>query len=361
MDIARYRLNGQRLVGEPFGEPADVVRWLGAVQAQDFLGAKWALALRARGTDNAALDRLYNEGAILRTHVMRPTWHFVAPEDIRWMLALTSPRIHAGMTFRHRQLELDEATLRRGDELITGALREHRYLTRPELSRVLQEGGLAEPTGGRLAHLVMHAELEGLICSGPLRGKQFTYALMDERVAPMPPRTREEALAELTLRYFTNHGPATPQDFAWWSGLTIADIKVGLELVGPDLQEIKVDRKSYWMAASAVPAAVESPTVHLLPNFDEFVVAYRDHGPSCHPDAHPVLQFDGRLGAHYVTRNGLIIGGWDRDIAKKQAVVRANLLVPLEEAERAALERAADSYSSFMALPVMLNTDLQST
>lgn len=357
MDIATSRLHNQRLVGAKLDGAADVVRWLGAVQAQDYHGAKWALAQRMRGTDNAALDRAFDEGAILRTHVMRPTWHFVAPQDLRWLLALTAPRVHTVNASSYRKLELDDATIRRGHALLAEALQGGHYLTRQELAGVLETGGI-QARSQRLAYLVMHAELDGLICSGPLRGKQFTYALLDERVPPARALPHDEALAELTRRYFASHGPATAHDFAWWSGLTVAGAREGLNLIGADIERATVGGKTYWTAAPTTPAEVEDPTVHLLPNYDEHVVAYRDHGPSCDPAALSTLRTrnNGALDAHFIAVNGVVVGGWRRSVKRARVVITMNLPVIFSEPERTALKRAAADYGRFLGTPVVLES-----
>src|ERR1700736_2352993 len=179
-DIASRRLHTQRCSGEPFASAVEAVRWLGAVQSQDYAGAKWALGQRTRGATENELDRLFDEGAILRTHVMRPTWHFVLPEDIRWLLELTAPRIRLGLAARYRQLEIDEGVVARAGAAFTAALAGGRQLTRAELGKVLRAAGIS-PEGQRLPHLLSAAELDGLITSGPRQGKQFTYALLEER------------------------------------------------------------------------------------------------------------------------------------------------------------------------------------
>jgi len=355
LNIATHRLHNQRLVGARFDAPGDAVRWLGAVQAQDYPGAKWALALRTRAVDNAALDRAFDAGAFLRTHVMRPTWHFVAPEDLRWLLALTGPRVHAVNAYVYRSTELDAPLLRRARARLTRALRGGRSLTRQELATALEEGGI-EARGLRLAYIVMHAELDALICSGPMRGKQHTYMLLEERVPPAPALARDEALATLAQRYFTSHGPATAHDFAWWSGLTVADARESVALLGAALECVVFDEKRYWMAAPSSPVERVKSTVHLLPNYDEHVVAYRDHGPTLDAAATRVLRrrMDSPLGAHLVARDGLVVGGWRRTLETTPAVVSANLLVALRKPEQAALRRAADDYGRFLGVPVTL-------
>ena len=353
MDLAKHRLVNQHLVGAKLGTPEAVVRWLGAVQAQDFAGATWGLAQRTAGADAAAVERAFDAGAFVRTHVLRPTWHLVPPEDVRWMLALTAPRVKATLAHYDRRLELDAATLRRSHDLIAVSLRDGRYRTRMELADVLERAGIAA-RGQRLGHLMMHAELDALVCSGPRRGKQQTYALLDERVAPAPPLTRDEALATLARRYFASHGPATAHDFAWWSGLKVSDARAGLGLLAPEVEQATVDGKTYWTAAPVTPVEVEEPVVHLLPNYDEHVVAYRDRGPSCAPEARGALHVRGGLDAHLVALNGLVVGGWRRSVGRTGVVVKPDLLVALRRSERAALARAAEDYSRFLGLPVAL-------
>ena len=355
VDIAAHRLRNQRLVGARFDEPADAVRWLGAVQSQDHPGAKWALALRTRGVDDAALDRAFDAGAFLRTHVMRPTWHYVAPQDLRWLLALTGPRVHAANARVYRMLELDAPLFRRAHARITRALRGGNALTRLELSAELAAARIAA-TGQRLAYVVMHAELDGLICSGPMRGKQHTYMLLEERVAPAPALAREEALGLLARRYFTSHGPATAHDFSWWSGLTVTDARAAVALVGSELTRVSLDGKDYWTADPTPPPKADGPTVHLLPNYDEHVVAYRNHAHTLDPAtvAARRRRTDGPLAAHLVARDGLVVAGWRRTLEKGTAVVGVDLLTTLRRADRTALRRAADDYGRFLGAPVVL-------
>jgi DNA glycosylase AlkZ-like len=229
LDVAQRRLRNERLVGPAFAAPADVVSWLGAVQSQDYGGAKWAVAQRARGCSDADVEEACDRGDIVRTHVMRPTWHFVTSADARWMLELTAPRVHAANAYYYRQLELDERVFTKSHAALAAALRGGRHLTRVELGHALERAGI-RAAGTRLAYVLMRAELDAVICSGPRRGKQFTYALFDERVPASKPLARDQALAELVRRYFASHGPATVQDFAWWSGLTVADGTKGIDL-----------------------------------------------------------------------------------------------------------------------------------
>ena len=238
---------------------------MGAVQAQDYTGAAWALALRAADLTLADVDRALAAGRILRTHVLRPTWHFVAPADIRWMLALTGPRVQAAMRSYDHKLELDGRVYARARALMSTALEGGHALTRAELAGVLRAGGI-EAAGQRLAHIVMHAELEADICSGPRRGAQFTYALLAERAPRATLLPRGEALAALAERYFRSHGPATVRDFAWWSGLTLADARVAVA-------DLPAGRGEVLAAAPGPERALGAH--YLLPNYDEYLIAYK--------------------------------------------------------------------------------------
>src|SRR6185369_4462037 len=218
-DVLSQRLHNQKLSSSELEKPVDVVRWLGAVQAQDYHAALWALALRMRNATHAAVEAAFNHGEIIRTHVLRPTWHFVAPEDIRWLLQLTAPCINRRCSGTYRRFGLDDAVFKRSTKVFVKALRGGKHLTRAALRAAHNQAGIPADDTVRMGHLLLRAELDGLICSGPRLGKQFTYALLEERVPPGKTLTREEALAELTRRYFSSHGPATLQDFVWWSGL----------------------------------------------------------------------------------------------------------------------------------------------
>jgi len=221
LDLARQRLEQQRLSGAPYARPEQVVEGLLAVQSQDYLGAKWALAQRTVGGDDAAVQKAFQEGRFLRTHVLRPTWHFVAPRDIRWLLALTAPRVHALNAYYYRKHGLDAASVKRSNARIVKALSSGTHLTREELGQVLAVGKTAL-SGERLAYFIMRAELDALICSGAMRGKRHTYALLEERVAPAETLARDEALARIARWYVIGHGPAQARDLAWWSGLSVA-------------------------------------------------------------------------------------------------------------------------------------------
>ena len=351
--LVQRRLGNQRLVRGTFRTPVEAVRWFGAVQAQDFSGAKWAVGQRlADGTDQS-MEQAFNAGRILRTHVMRPTWHFVTPADIRWLLALTAPRVLAFSAYYFRKNGLDARTISKSRDAMERALAGGRHLTRSELGAAIRNAGI-DHYGERLGNIVMHAELNAVICSGPRRGKQFTYALLEERVPRTRAWDRDEALAELTARYFTSHGPATGRDFSWWSGLTMRDVNDGLDAVAASLERETIAGLTYWFVPSRL-VATPTPLVHLLPNYDECLIAYKDRGVV---PGTPVPKGASRHGsfAHHLLIDGRLAGAWRRRIGTKHVEIDVLPYRPLTRAESRALDRTIDHHSRFMNAAVKLVT-----
>jgi hypothetical protein len=348
-DILTRRLFGQRIAGTPFEQPEDVVTWLGCVQSQDPVGARWSVGQRVANCTDADVAATFDAGKILRTHVLRPTWHYVTPENIRWVLQVTAPRVHALSAYMYRQTELDEPLFARAHELFTNALQGGKHLTRAELAAVLAEGGIAAEKM-RLAYIVMHAELEGLICSGAVRGKQHTYAMLAERAPEAKRLDDDEALAALTLRYFMGHGPATAQDFAWWSSLSLSAIKRGLEVVQPDLLHEELDGQTYWFSADAQPPRPQPLTAYLLPEYDE-AIWFRSLGfPDMDWTRDSITWNDTFFRPILI--GGRRAGVWRRTIARKAIALDAQLVASLTTEEQAALDAALERYSTFMGLPV---------
>lgn len=352
LEITSSRLRNQRLRGPRCSTPEDAVSWMGAVQAQEYGDAKWALSLRTGRTTDAAIEGAIAGGTILRTHVLRPTWHFVAAADIRWMLALTGPRVSARMAPYNRQMELDADVFRRSRTAIVNALGGGAQLTRQEIKAVLQRAGIEAGTVQRLAHLVMQAEVDGVVCSGARKSGQFTYALLDERVPASRALTREEALAELTRRYFTSHGPAQVQDFVWWSGLTVGDARAGLASAEDGLHSEVVDGKTYWFSSSA-RAAVPPGVAYLLPLYDEYLIAYRDRSAALDPSGRARTIVRDPFNAPIVL-NGRVVGGWRRTLKSDRALVSLTPYRSLTRAERSSIASAAEDFAAFNGLPLEL-------
>jgi hypothetical protein len=355
IDIARRRLAHQQLLTPTLTQPGEVVRRLGAVQAQDYAGAKWAVGMRTRGAVDAVVEQALNDGSILRTHVLRPTWHFVTPADIRWMLALTAPRVKAAMAYYDRRLDLDAAVFRRSHTALTRALRDGRQLTRAELAQVLRRGRVDVTGSQRLGHLLMRAELEGLVCSGARRGKQATYALLEERVPPATPLERDAALLELTGRYFATRGPATAQDFAWWSGLTLADARRGVEIAGRRLEREVIGGETYWLDRSGRSRRRRSPTAYLLPNYDEYFIGFKNRGAiGTRLNSTDIVMGRDALAPHVIVVDGQLVGGWKRTLTKTAVLVELRVRTGLSAPEQQAVVRAARAFGAFLELPVEL-------
>jgi hypothetical protein len=353
--LIRARLHQQLLCGRTKRPPEHIVSWLGAVQSQDYAGAVWAIAQRSAGLTQADVDASFDAGAILRTHVMRPTWHFVAAADIRWLLTLTAPRVHAIGAPYLRRMDLTAGVLTRAHRVFERVLRDGRTLTRADLAAALKKNGI-DATGARLALIVMNAELEAVICSGPRQGKQFTYALLDERAPEARPLSRDAALATLTERYFTSHGPATARDFAWWSGLTLTDVRAGIETATPALQEIVAGGVTYYASAGERFAHRPARTAFLLSNYDEFLIAYKDRGLSIRAPARPGggMAAKNPIFAHQVVIDGYVTGSWNRSIGAKHATIEVRPYTRFSAAEMAQLRKAADAYGRFLGKRVGL-------
>jgi winged helix DNA-binding protein len=348
MNLLKTRIRNQRLTGTAFTSSEEVVGWLGAVQAQEYMAAKWGVSLRARGLTAASIDAAFDQGEILRTHVMRPTWHFVRPADIRWLLTLTAPRVHAMATYRRRQLGLDADTFRRTRRVLQRVLRHRTYLTRAEIGAAFARSGLpgaAEPLG----HIMLHHELDALVCSGPRRGARFTYALLEDRVPRGRMLTRDESLAELTRRYFQSHGPATPRDFAWWSGLSMTDVRAGVAMVKPSLEDLVVEDQRYLRLepdgarSGRVRTRADSGAL-LLPIYDEYLVAYRDRTAIADPGVDT-------LGYSLVV-DGRIRGTWRKTLTPGSIVLEVSPDGRIDGSTRTAVQREIRRYARFAGVPV---------
>jgi hypothetical protein len=331
-----------------------VVDWLCAVQAQDYAAAKWALGSRMRSAADDDIERAFNDSSILRTHVLRPTWHFVRPADIRWLLALTAPRIKKLMAYRHRQLEMDPRTLKRTNAALERALRDGAELTRDELRDVLRHAGIPSVGVERMTHIMMRAELDAIVCSGPRRGKQFTYALLDARAPRARTLERDEALAELAKRYFKSRGPATVQDFAKWSGLTVADARIGLEEVKQKLRHEVVDGRTYWFSPSSRAPTPTSPTAYLLSIYDEYISGYKDRSAIVEPGHAAKLVGMGNALTSVIVFGGQIVGTWKRRLKPKTVSIETRFFDRPTNAGKGAVAAAARRYGQFLGLPVAL-------
>ena len=358
-EIARLRLRNQRVAGARLKSAEEVVGRLGAVQSQEYSLARWSVGMRTVGLQELEVERAVADGRILRTHILRPTWHFVLPADIRPMMRLTARRVNVLTQRRNEQLGLDSRERARAYDLIVAALSGGRHLTRRELGAAIERGGISVD-GQRLAYIVIGAEVELLVCSGAPKGSWQTYALLDERVPLRPDEgafDSDRALADLTRRYFTSHGPATVGDFTWWSSLSTADARRGIAANGSALEPLEVGGATYWWAGDQGTDHPDdpSPTVHLMQGFDEYIVGYRSPRTEINLAG---LAPPGALSRppflHAVLLDGQLIGWWRRVTRKEGLGVETRLLRELGTREKSALVSAVERYASFIDRPVTL-------
>lgn len=345
-EILQQRLANQQIGNSSFSTPAALVSWMGAVQAQDYAMAQWALGLRLGQVTESVIENSIARAEILRTHVLRPTWHFVAPADIRWMLQLTAPRIHIYMRSNNRKLELDDTVFGKSLKVLEKILRDGKALHRGEIALALNSAKI-NTDGLRLNHLLVYAELEGLVCSGPKKGKQITYALLEERVPPAAAISKEEALAELALRYFQSHGPASLKDFAWWSGLSIADAKQAQALIKDKLQLVKLGTESLAFVEREILAA-KNMGITLLPNYDEYLISYADRTAMLGKGINTLSRNGNPIFANTIIINGKVEGSWKRTVNTNTVTISTEPFIQLTSSQKKQIEHASQQFRRFL-------------
>lgn len=353
-EIAHQRLINQRLVDTKFISPREVVGWLGAVQAQDYYMAKWAIGTRMLHPTDQIVEASINRCEIVRTHVMRPTWHFVLAEDIRWMLSLTAPSIKSAMKTYQLKLELNEKIFSKTNDIIARLLEGNNYMTRAEIVAELKKKKI-KADNLQATHIMFDAELNGIVCNGPMRGKQFTYALMDERIPKTKSITREEALHKLAKKYFTGHGPATIQDFMWWSGLPAADAKKGLDLAKESFVSEKIDNKVFWSGEGLKNPPLYNQTIPLfLPAYDEFMIGYTDRSASLHPKFAKLILVGNGIFRPIIVREGKAIGIWLRTVKKNHVLINTKFFSGKEKMRKSEILSQLKPFEKFLGLELKI-------
>jgi hypothetical protein len=327
---------------------------MGAVQAQDYPGALWAVGLRVKNATVEDIEQAIADRKIVRTWPLRRTLHFVAPTDVRWILHYVTPRAIANSRWLFQQFELDDIALGYCTELVTKALQDGKRLTRPEIYKVLEAGGIAT-TNLRGLHILVWLAQKSIICFGGRDGKQHTFVLIDEWVPQGRMPERDEALAELAGRYFTSHGPASLQDFIWWSGLTTAEARAAVELAKSRLAQETIDGQTYWLSASLSSATEPSPTAHLLPAYDEYTVAYKDRSAVLNPLYAKQKNAGNGIFFPTIVIDGQIVGTWKPAFKKDSIVITLNYFAKLNEAQSRAVAKAANDYGKFFGAPVVVS------
>ena len=340
------RLAAQQVAGKTFKKPSDLVRHMTAMQAQDPSMIKWAVGCRIPGITEKAVDEALVNGTILRTHLLRPTWHLVAAEDIHWLLELTAPQIRTIAKGRTNELGLSPEVLKKSNAIIEKLLSDGQSHARDELQKALEAQSITN-TENRLSYILFHAELDGLICSGAVSGNKQTYRLLESCVKRPKSLSREEALHQLALRYYTSHGPATQADFTWWSGLSIKDTRTGMEAIKDKLHSETVDGETYWFDSKVVKD-VPKQQVLLLPAFDEYIISYRDRSAALEKAHHSRAVSTNGIFRPVVVIDGKVRGLWKRSVKKDQVLIETELFGKLTAAERKGLEEAAGHFGQFL-------------
>jgi hypothetical protein len=362
-DIAHQRLYHQRLTQPDLATPAEVVRWFGATQAQEFAWSLYAISLRMPETTEPPtptqpdIERAIAERAIVRTWPMRGTIHFVPAEDAQWMLKLLARRTNLTAASIYRRVGLTADIFARAGDVLAQALHGGKLLTRKELYATLAAAGIA--TGGeqRGLHLLGYWAREGLICLGPRQGKQTTFTLLDEWILQARQLAGDEALAMLASRYIASHGPATAYDFAWWTGLTLTEARRGIQLIERDLARETVAGQTYWASPTPTPTPPTGHRAYLLPPYDEFTVAYKDRSAALDP-AFPNDPF--LILGLVIVVDGRLVGSWKRTLTKDAVVVSLRLFAPLDGEQQAAVAQAAARYGRFVGLPLIIEWSMAS-
>jgi hypothetical protein len=344
-DIEVQRLRNQQISGTHCNSPEEVVAWMGAVQAQDYAMAKWALALRLKKATDKSIDRVIDEGRIVRTHLLRPTWHFVAVEDVRWMMQLAAPHMNKLAGSMYRQLKLDDEVFGKTNDIIGKLLADGSHLTREEIIAEVNRAGI-ETDNLSATHIMFRAELDMVVCNGARRGKKFTYALFDHRVPAAPSFSREEALAMLAERYFRSRGPATLQDFVWWSGLSVTDSKIGLEAVRGKFNSVQIANKEYIFPEPA--KSVRVPKALLLPCYDEYTVGYADRSAVMNDELAKNPDSGNGIFKPIMVTKGKMTGVWRRTEKKDQIVIEMLPLTGDQAPVQETFEEAAADYAKFL-------------
>jgi len=346
-DIANIRLHSQQIANTKFKTAKDLVKWMGAMQAQDYYMAKWAIGVRLPGSTDTQIQTALDKGQIIRTHLLRPTWHFVSPEDIYWILELTAPQIKASAKSRDKELELTEKIYTKSNTIIQKALRDGKHLTREELIAGLAKAKIATDNS-RSSHLLLRAELEGIICSGAAKGKNRTYALLENVVPKIKPLSKDEALAKLAKKYFSSHCPATLQDFIWWSGLSVANARHALEMIKSDFVSETVGSQTYWLINSFSIPATAAKSCYLLPAYDEFMISYKDRSASLNfENQKKSISINGIFNPIIVI-NGQVTGLWKRTIKNDKVIIETEFFRPHNKTELNLIKKASAPFGHFL-------------
>jgi hypothetical protein len=346
-EISKARIFSQRIDSQEFKSPNKIVRWMGAIQAQDYSMAKWAIGVRLKNPTESEVESCIDKGEIIRTHLLRPTWHFVSPEDIYWMLQLSASKIKSSAKSRHKQLELTGSIIKKAELILEKSLLKEKSLSREEISKEFHKSKIRTDEN-RLSHIMLSAELDGIVCSGSLKKNKLTYSLLSERVPHKIELSREESITELTRRYFLSRFPATLNDFVWWSNLSVTEARAGMESVKTDFIIETIDSVKYWIPESYTNKILKKPSVHLLPAFDEFLISYKDRRSSLTLINNIKTISDNGIFHPPIVENGQVTGLWKRTILKNKVIIETNYFTPQDNSIRNLIEKNIRKYGQFL-------------
>lgn len=355
LSVPRVRLRHHRLVDASFPGVAEVVSAFGAVQAQDYAGALLGIALRTADATGADVERAVADRSIVRTWPMRGTLHFVAPELVRSMLRVLTPRVIRRAARRYEELELDAATVKKSRALFERALRDGKARTRSELYELLARAKI-DPNAQRGIHLLGHAAMNGLICFGPRRGKHPTFVLLEEWVPPAAPLDDDELLGELARRYFRTHGPATEHDFAWWIGGSLGEARRAIASIRGELASTIEGARTLY--GEDLEPTKRKGFAHLLPPWDEYTVGYRDRSDIV--DEEHARAVRGGVLSPVIVLDGRVVATWTRKTTKTGVAIAATAFREVTPAQRRAVDAAVDRYGRFANAPATITWRRQS-
>jgi len=325
--------------------PRQIVAHFGIMQAQDFNSAKWAIGVRLDGCTDKTVNDAFDKGEIIRTHILRPTWHFVTPENIRWMLQLSAKRIMQSMKSRDLELGLTDEIYGTCYRIIEKALEKENHLSREELTTILHQAGM-KLDSSQMYHVLTGAEAHGIVCSGALSGMIQTYALLEKRVPATKPITREESLAKLARIYFSGHGPATLYDFVWWSGLSMGEARQGLQSVQAEFFSETIDGQTYWMPDIDYQPPTGKSNLYLLPAFDEYIVGYKDRSGVLTSDNHTKAISSNGIFRPVIIKDGRVTGLWKKATSAKK-MIEVTSFYPIDNETQQLINAAAEKFRAF--------------
>lgn len=350
--IANLRLENLHLSGGKYKNPTDLVSYMGALQAQDYYMSKWAAGIRIKEIGEKEIQATLDKGEILRTHLLRPTWHLVASKNIYWLKNLSAARIKSALSSRDKELELNEKIYSKSLKIMEGLLSNGRHLTAKEISLELQKKKI-DTGNNRASHIFIRGEIEGLICSGVLKENQQTYALLSERVPHKYELSKAESIIKLAELYFTSRGPASLQDFVWWSGLSLKDARDGLEAIKTKLTSVKYEEQVLWFKDSGIESIPEKKQAFLLPAFDEFIISYKDRSAVIpHAYKSKAITING-LFRPVILINGEAAGIWKRTIGKEMVTIETEFFENPDRSTQKYLSQAIDEFSNYVEKKVI--------